>query len=173
VNLIYAKNLAEKYKAILAPFCKRIEIAGSIRREVPIVKDIELVCIPTSKYAFEFAEIVNKWTKRKGEALGKYTQRILPEGVMLDLFICTDKTWACNFFIRTGSADFNAAVMKYAAAKNFQFKDAQLFKKEQDEYGSCQIDKSPKCEKDVFSLLGLRFLPPAARLHGGSLQKLI
>lgn len=38
--------IAEKIKAQLAPHCDRIEIAGSIRRKKPEVKDIEIVVIP-------------------------------------------------------------------------------------------------------------------------------
>ena len=41
-----ALEIAEKTKALLAPHCERIEIAGSIRRLKPFVKDIEIVAIP-------------------------------------------------------------------------------------------------------------------------------
>ena len=45
-----AKAIAEKYLLQLRPFSRRIEIAGSIRREKPEVKDIEIVMIrDTSK----------------------------------------------------------------------------------------------------------------------------
>lgn len=38
--------IAERVKAELEPHCERIEIAGSIRRKKPEVKDIEIVAIP-------------------------------------------------------------------------------------------------------------------------------
>ena len=38
-----ALEIAEKTKAQLAPYCERIEIAGSIRRKKPDVGDIEIV----------------------------------------------------------------------------------------------------------------------------------
>jgi DNA polymerase/3'-5' exonuclease PolX len=41
-----ALAIAERTRAALAPYCDRIEIAGSIRRRNPSVKDIELVAIP-------------------------------------------------------------------------------------------------------------------------------
>ncbi len=46
MQLDKALEIAEKTKELLAPYCERIEIAGSIRRKKPEVKDIELVAIP-------------------------------------------------------------------------------------------------------------------------------
>lgn len=44
--LDYARQVAEDLRARLSPACERVEIAGSIRRKKPWVKDIELLCIP-------------------------------------------------------------------------------------------------------------------------------
>ena len=44
--LAWAQSVAEMVRLILAPFCERIEVAGSVRREAPMVGDIELVAIP-------------------------------------------------------------------------------------------------------------------------------
>jgi DNA polymerase/3'-5' exonuclease PolX len=79
-----ATVIAERVKAELAPYCERIEIAGSVRRRKPQVKDIELVAIPRQVTADRFGDetatdpafcaLVNCWTKIKGEPMGKYTQ---------------------------------------------------------------------------------------------------
>ena len=42
----FAMQVAQDLKARLSPACERIEIAGSLRRKRPTVKDIELVYIP-------------------------------------------------------------------------------------------------------------------------------
>lgn len=44
--LAVAREAAEALRDLLEPACTRIAIAGSIRRERPEVKDIELVCVP-------------------------------------------------------------------------------------------------------------------------------
>lgn len=49
--LAVAREAAETLLDLLAPACERIEIAGSIRRERPDVKDIELVCVPRMETA--------------------------------------------------------------------------------------------------------------------------
>lgn len=46
IPLATARQVADKLVAQLAPFCERIEVAGSIRRQKPDVGDIELVAIP-------------------------------------------------------------------------------------------------------------------------------
>ena len=44
--LAEALRLAEDLADELAPYCDRIEVAGSIRRRVPLIGDLELVAIP-------------------------------------------------------------------------------------------------------------------------------
>lgn len=87
MKLAQALAIAEKVKALLAPHCERIEIAGSIRRKKPDVKDIEIVAIPkpfdTGLFESGMAAVVNQWQKVKWELPCKYTQRILPDGIML------------------------------------------------------------------------------------------
>ena len=60
-----AIEIAEKVKALLLPHCERIEIAGSVRRKKPNVKDIEIVAIPkpfdTGLFESGIATVVNKW----------------------------------------------------------------------------------------------------------------
>jgi len=46
MNLSEAKTVANHLVDFMRPWCEQIEIAGSIRREVPVVKDVELVCVP-------------------------------------------------------------------------------------------------------------------------------
>lgn len=44
-----ARRVATRFGQELAPFCDRIEIAGSIRRAKPDIADIEMVCIPKTR----------------------------------------------------------------------------------------------------------------------------
>jgi DNA polymerase/3'-5' exonuclease PolX len=46
MNHALALRLAEHFQRRFAPYCERVEIAGSLRRLKPEVKDIELVVIP-------------------------------------------------------------------------------------------------------------------------------
>lgn len=102
----------------LKPHCIRAEIAGSIRRKKESIGDIEIVAIPklyvTGTGENGLALVVNKWEKVKGNmeyGKTKYTQRILPEGIKLDLFFADEANWGLIFAMRTGSADFSHKVL--------------------------------------------------------------
>lgn len=151
-----AEEIANKYVELLKPFCKRIEIAGSVRRRKPEVKDIEIVCIRNTKYLRNFVDTVASLRKIKGSPIGKYTHRSLPEGILLDLFMCFEDNWGLIFAIRTGSADFSHLVLGnawvkagYNSADGFLKKDCRLV--------------PVKEEEDLFKLCKLKFIPPEQR----------
>lgn len=122
MKLAEAKAIAENILKQLEPHCERIAIAGSIRREKPEVKDIEIVAIPkpyeTGLFESGIATVVNIWEKVKGELPCKYTQRILPEGIKLDLFFATKDNWGFQFAVRTGSAEFSHKILAVGWVRN-------------------------------------------------------
>jgi hypothetical protein len=77
MNYDAALAIAERLKADLAPYCTRIEIAGSVRRQRPQVKDVEICAIPLQEpsdlFGAElvtcqgFCAVVNQWEKDIGE----------------------------------------------------------------------------------------------------------
>jgi len=115
MNYEEALQIAEKIKAQLAPHCERIEIAGSIRRKKPFVKDIEIVAIPKpydiGLFESGIATVVNQWPKVRGELPCEYTQRILPDGITLDLFFAEKENWGLIYAMRIGSADYSHQVL--------------------------------------------------------------
>ena len=98
-----AQRLAETVKKRLAPYCSRIEVAGSVRRRKPRVKDIDFVLIPSDHWNF------NQEVKNLGErrAAGGKLIRVISGAYQIDLYIATPETWATLFLIRTGSAENN------------------------------------------------------------------
>jgi DNA polymerase/3'-5' exonuclease PolX len=157
MELERAGTIAENCVAILRPFCERIEIAGSIRRRRPIVGDIEIVCIPRGKEMYGFVETVNKWYKLKGEPTGKYTRRLLPEGIKLDLFIANRDNWGLIFAIRTGNAKFSHEVLAIGwKKKGFESRNGILFKPD-------ATKTFIREEKELFDLIGIPYVVPEMR----------
>ena len=155
MNKEEARKIALKYLNILKPYCTRIEIAGSIRREKPEVKDIEIVAIPGNIESF--AREVNKLQKVKGEPTGKYTQRILPEGIRLDLFIANEKNWGLIFAIRTGSANFSHKILACGwVKKGYHSVNGMLI----DKYGN---EVEVRKEEELFKLIGISYISPERR----------
>lgn len=163
------KQIAEKYLNLLKPHCWRIEIAGSIRREKPEVKDIEIVAIPRDLIGF--SNEVNKLEKVKGEPMGKYTQRILSEGIKLDLFMANERNWGLIFAIRTGSAEFSHKVLArgwvragYKSVNGMLRQNCflqELADKNKTQVFGQIIDVRE--EKDLFNLIGVPYIEPNQR----------
>ncbi len=114
-----ALRVAERLKALLSPFCERIEIAGSLRRRKETVGDIELVAVPKmltvqglfgpmgmdqsllDEHLAEHPDVYRQ--VRAGERM----KELRFEGYPVDLFVTTREQWGVIFTLRTGSADFS------------------------------------------------------------------
>ncbi len=145
---------------ILKPHCNRIAIAGSIRRMKPEVKDIEIVAIPkpyeTGLFESGIATIVNQWVKVKGELPCKYTQRVLPEGIKLDLFFAVPGNWGLIYAIRTGSAEYSHKVLANGWVK-------RGYKSENGYLTANGKQILIPEEEDLFKRIGLPFIDPQYR----------
>lgn len=160
MKLNEAKQIATKLVTELSPYCDRIEIAGSIRRAKAEPNDIEIVCIPATIDGIrhpEFIAIVDKLQKIKGDAAtGKYTQRLTPEGIKLDLFTARVENWGFIYAQRTGSANFSHNVLASGWVKNgYRSVDTILIKNGVSHYMLEEID--------VFNAAGVSYVPPENR----------
>ena len=134
-------------------------------REVSVERKwtVEIVAIPlpysTELFESGIATIVNKWPKVRGEldyGKTKYTQRILPCGIKLDLFFADEKNWGYIFAMRTGSDNFSHNTLaKRWVQCGYKGKDGYLTK-----YGEIVEIKE---EKDLFKLIGIPFVEPEYR----------
>ena len=112
MDIDIARQIALRIIDDVKPAVSRIEIAGSIRREKPQVKDIELVAL-VSDYDLLFSKIRNhgKFIKPGAKEIidyepvagAKYLRVLLNEGVKMDFFIATKENWGPIFCMRTGS----------------------------------------------------------------------
>ncbi len=157
---------AEAYKIALEvleqlrPHCFRAEIAGSIRRKKLEVGDIEIVAIPKpyeiGLFQSGIASVVNQWEKVRGELPCKYTQRVLPSGIKLDLFFAKEENWGLVFTLRTGSADYSHKILANGWVRNgFKSIDGYLFK-DGERY-------EVREEKDLFKISGVAYIEPEKR----------
>lgn len=119
-----ARRLATKIVAELSDTCRRIEIAGSIRRDAVTVGDIELVAIPIVDSLFAGCPGKSRLTERLDQLVNQ--DRLVPmkrgdrfqqfgvpamQGLQLDIFIVAPETWGVQLALRTGPADFSRALV--------------------------------------------------------------
>ena len=167
-NLERMTALAARYLGVLEPFCDRVAIAGSVRRRRPRCGDIEVVAIPktvegpgdlfgpTRVRDPAFCGVVDGWDKVKGKPTGRYTQRMLREGVKLDLFMATPDNWGLILAIRTGSATFSHKVLARRWTSLGYHSTGGMLQKN----GKALPVRE---ERDLFKLLGLDWVPPEKR----------
>lgn len=124
--------IAQSVKNELEPHCRRVEIVGSIRRRLPMVKDIDMICIPKpfdyGLFESGVAKVVNQWKKIKGNMNHscKSTQRMLPQGIMLDLNIVTEENWGYMLATRTGSENFSKHLASSWVKNGYKGEDGYL-----------------------------------------------
>jgi DNA polymerase/3'-5' exonuclease PolX len=160
MKLEQATEIAERVKAQLAPHCSRCEIAGSIRRRKPDCGDIEIVAIPkpydVGLFASGIAPIVEQWKKVRGELPCKYTQRLLPEDIALDLFFATLDNWGLIYAIRTGSAEYSHRVLACGWVRAGYTSVGGMLTR----HG--EVVPCPE-ERDLFRLAGVKWIEPEER----------
>jgi DNA polymerase/3'-5' exonuclease PolX len=171
IPIVNAKIIAQRIIDKMTPFCEKIEVAGSVRREKETVGDIEIVAIPkilniedlfgnnsgTQIYfpGFNFSEI---GTIIKGG--NKYKQ--IDAGVaVVDLFIVIPPAeWGVIFTIRTGNGAFSKLSVTQKSyggflPSNCKIKDGRV-------YRSGKYYPTPE-ECDFLRLIGHEGITPQER----------
>lgn len=157
MKLRIARLQAEQIIEKLSPYCKRIEIAGSIRREKPEVGDIEILAVPDKDKIMDFCRVVLQWHKIKGHPTGNYTQRVLHNGMKLDLFMPREEDFGRQFAIRTGSVAFSKKFAYRWVSLGWKGVDGILTNKATGE------TKTFLTEEEFFEFLGMPFIHPRDR----------
>ncbi len=151
MELAQAQKIAAEVVKRLSPYCKKIEVAGSIRRRKPFVNDIDLVLIPSDPWNLTH-EIMALGPVR--QAWGEKLKRVSYNGVQVDIYYATEETWATLRLIRTGSAEFNRMLAARALQRGLQLKaNGQGVVR-----GSEVI--ANKSEEAILVVLGLPYLEP-------------
>jgi len=186
IELSEAQVLSHEVREYIAPAMVRVEIAGSIRREKPVVGDIELVAIVEDqekllKLIGDVGQTIKTgvpgvipWTPK---ADAKYIRVRLNEGMNLDLFVARPENWGGLFLMRTGSA----AGADGNAFNGFTPGCFSRWKKLSG--GGRMTDVMPTMpdgtqlpvyeEQDFFDLLEMDFVPPVERTGRNVIKKYV
>lgn len=182
IKLEDAKIIAQQLINLLSEHCERIEVAGSVRRNKPKVKDIELVIIP--KVEVEFSGLFNdeenifypidrfiQGDDRFDFRLNKNGQRMYGEknklivyhpvpgvNIPVDIFAASKENFMMVKFVRTGGAENNLQVARKANSLGMNLRI----------YESCFEDKRGykyimNSEEQIYKFLELPYLQPEER----------
>ena len=154
MKLEIAETTANEIVNILTPYCERIQIAGSIRRRKPNVKDIDLVLIPKAPTLKPIIQGIADRVVRSGARLASFIYK----GIAVDIYYANEQTWATLLLIRTGSAESNIRLSTLVRNRGWHLSangDGLL-----DENGQRIAGDS---EEEIFRALGQRYLEPWER----------
>jgi DNA polymerase/3'-5' exonuclease PolX len=151
-----AKAKAMEFVKLLSPYCDRIEIAGSIRRQKKQVHDIDLVVIwKGAGFGLLKVWLENRQRMMKptgGEKIIKTSWSMIP----IQISVATIEIWPMILLVRTGSASFNRYLATLAKRKGMQLKASGYLTR-----GGETLPIT--CEQDIFRELGLKFREPQRR----------
>lgn len=149
--------LASWLCAALLPYCAHVEIVGSLRRQRPDVKDIDIVFVPG---VWSIERVVTLFRTfgtpvHHGEQMGAI---VLPQGVAAQLWPVEDPAvWGAALLHYTGPRDYNIKIRIRANRRGWQLSQHGL------------VDRSTgrliagRTEEEVLAALDLPWLPPPLR----------
>lgn len=185
IDRLKAEEVAIEICDKLSPFCERISIAGSLRRQKPFVGDIELLFIPKlvqkqgGLFAVEAGEEmcdladlnIDRWAyegylkhrlNSEGHLCwGKKNKLAIhaASGIPVDFFSTTTENWWVALVIRTGGKVTNLKLTTSANRRGLTL----------NAYGSGFTnlrtrEKIPcRSEQEVFRIAGVPYAPPERR----------
>jgi DNA polymerase/3'-5' exonuclease PolX len=180
-----ARRVAETLRLRLAPWCERIEIVGSVRRQKPEVGDVELLYVSREVergVANELIPAVFRWevveeeinrmlkegllderpNKNGKRAWGEKIKLAIhrPSGIPVDLFAARAGNWWNLLVCRTGPAESNMRIAKTAKERGLKWEP----------YGEGLADRRTgetvwraRNEHGIFERLGLTCEAPEQR----------
>ena len=167
IELARARKWAEKIKEELTPYCARIEIVGSIRREREYVGDLDFVVLPAAgntqlvkeRCSKNAAEIRLNGEQNFVFVVGDIQIDIFfARATVLELFGSQPGNWGTLMLSRTGSKQFNVWLASQAKARGMHW----------DPYNGVwgtdgRMIPCEDSEQDVFKAIGVEWVEPNRR----------
>ena len=154
MDLKRAKTIAEEVVKQIAPYCEKAMVAGSIRRQKPIVNDVDLVIIPKDR------GVLDQVLMRLGsyKMAGTKIARIETENISLDIYFATPETFATLLLIRTGSKENNILLCSMAKRKGWHlYANGEGLFDENDQLVAGESEES------IYKALGIAWQRPEER----------
>ena len=150
------KDLSVKVVRLIKPYCRRIEIAGSIRRGESNPHDIDIVLIPKSK---ESKEKLENLLESKGKKMlgGEKKTYFRIEGIEVELYYTVPEEWGATLLAYLSKKGSGIGLRIVAILKGFKLSQHGLF-----------IRKTGKriagrTEREIYSALGRPYKSPEKR----------
>jgi DNA polymerase/3'-5' exonuclease PolX len=158
----FAMSVAEDFLRKTKDLYRRSEIAGSLRRDEPVVHDIDIAVIPKgADFDVWKGKVMKRVTEIGGKVIsfGAVISNFLYDGVQVNLFFCPGAdSWGATFMWATGPKGHTIGMTIKARGKGLLINSTGIWTREE----------PPRLvaagtEHDVGRILGWKFKPPEDR----------
>lgn len=147
----FVNHIAKKITRQLKPFCRKIQIVGSIRRKKENPKDIDIVLIPKN------IEKLEEFMRKKGRYIqgGEKESTWRVEGIKIELYYTIPEEWGAYLLAYSSKKGAGIGLRIIARKKGFKLSQHGLFKNSKRIAG--------KTEKEIYKALGRDYKEPWER----------
>ncbi len=149
------------------PGVARIERAGSLRRRVPTIGDLDLLAAVDDPAAIIAALDAMPEVERVLTAGADKSSIVLRDGPRVDLMVCPPATWGTHAVHFTGSRDHNIALRGLALDRGWSLSEKGF---KVIETGELLLAAE---ESEVYERLGMAWIPPEIREADGEIKAAI
>lgn len=157
--LSYAKPLVEYLESVEGVY--DVTPAGSLRRKKETVGDLDIL-VTCKKNSTVMDSFVNYNDVREVLAKGETKSSVILKcGIQTDLRVLDKESFGAALYYFTGSKDHNIAIRGRAKKRGLKINEYGIFKETNEER------MGGEKEEEIFSILGLDFVPPELRENRG------
>jgi len=158
----YAKIIADQIKAW--PEVKKVEIAGSFRRQKETIGDLDILVLSKKPVA-----VIDKFVQlpeaeeilAKGDTKGAIRSKW---GIQVDLRVLPKEAFGAGLLYFTGSKEHNILLRREAIKRDMKLSEYGLFKKD----GTYLKGET---EEEIYETLGYEYIPPTKRENSDQMRK--
>lgn len=136
------------------PGVRRAELAGSVRRRLEVIRNINL-CVEADSVAPVLEEIASLGSLASVQKEKEILRAELGNRIAVEIVVSPPGSWATNFLFTTGSESFVQSVVSKAAKKGFDLSSDGMRKQRR--------KVAVQSEEEIFDRLGLPFVEPELR----------
>lgn len=170
----FASRIASAIETHLRPVCSKIELAGSLRRKEPTIKDFDFVVVSSAELIKQVLDGVQITEGIKTRLLQGSDKKLMFEIDInlpqchelrhMDVTLTTEESFGNNVNYLTGSRNFNIALRALALQKGYTVNEHFTTRLSDNQ----QMKSSD--ERDLYDILGISFVPPECRITGNEIN---
>lgn len=167
MTLAEATELAEKFTGPLRKLkeIKRVEVAGSLRRQKDTVGDIDILVVsdnaPKAMHTFTSVPLVSR-IQAEGRTKSSVRTR---DDIQLDCRVVKEGSFGAALMYFTGSKNFNIKLRQWAIRRGLKVNEYGIFRKNKFIAGRTEVE--------IFKSFGIPYIEPELREDSGELESAV